>query len=356
MAPASSHWLLTDGASKGLQDWARRAPLNRIIQSGEATENSAITRLAARRSLDTSDGLDILVSVANTGLATDARRLELRSGRQLLQTAELELSPGQVFHWQTQVIAAEQSLTASLVPGDSLTADDELTISLQRFQPLVARVNADCGQALRTAIATHPALELSDASINPQLQVSCPREQFPDAAGAGAQIRALVASTQALDSTPVWSADVGVRQDLVLPAGWISISAWPQGMSDRGNKDVFGFADLPLVLLRDQSVVDTIIDLDNPQFTRQPEYAAFVATLVDLATGRQLLDETISASRDSQASVVNPTQIDVASSQSPLTRHTARSPLTSIFVIVALMLVLLDSALFLSARHRALRA
>lgn len=364
MSPETSHWLLTDGASEGVRAWARRAPLDRVIQAGAATENSAVTRLAARRSLGTLDGLDILVTVSNTGLDTDARQLELYSGQKLLQTADLSLSPGQTIHWQTQVIAVEQSLTASLTPDDSLPADDGLTIGLQIFRPLAALVDGNCGTALRIAIATHPALRIFNTSANPDLYVSCPRERFPDASGMGAQIRALVSSSQPLRATPTWFPDAGVRQDLLLPAAWVSAGEWPRRVSGTGHKVVFGSADLPLVVIRNKdagsssnvggpAVVDTIIDMSNPRFTSQPEYAAFVAALSDLATGRQLLDEATSTSRDVKASIVKPTKIDVVSSPAPRSQHTVTSSLTAFIVATALILFLLDSVLFLLARRKA---
>jgi hypothetical protein len=360
MSSETNHWLVTDGASETVRTWAQRVPVDRFIQVGVTTENSAVTRLAVRRSLDSPDGLDVLVSLSNTGLQSDVRQLELRSRELLLQQAEVLLPPGQTIHWQTQVVAVEPSLSASLAPQDSLSADDKLAIGLQKFRPLVAVVGANCGTALRLALATHPALQVSNTATNPDLRVNCPRDQFPDASGPEAQIRALISSARPLESTPTWLPGAGVRQDLVVPADWISAAAWPGQIAAPGNELVFGTLDTPLVVKRDgtggsssgrPAVVDTIIDMSNPLFTRQPEYPAFVATLVDLATGRDLLNESMVMSRNALASIVQPTQIDRRPGQAQNFQRTVNSSLSGFFVVMATLVLLLDLALILKTRR-----
>jgi hypothetical protein len=365
MSSEANHWLVTDGASETVRTWAQRVPVDRIVQSGVTTENSAVTRLAVRRSLDTPDGVDVLVSLSNTGLHSDVRQLELHSGELLLRKAELSLAPGQTTHWQTQVVAVGPSLSASLSPHDSLSADDELAIGLQKFRPLIALVDANCGNALRLAVATHPALRVSDAVMNPDLRVSCPRDQFPDASGPGAQIRALVSASRQLASTPTWLPGAGARQDLIIPAAWISAAAWPGQVAAPGNELVFGALDTPLVVKRIGNggsssgrpvVVDTVIDMNKPLFTRQPEYPAFVATLVDLASGRDLLNESVVASRNIQASIVQPAHIDGRPGQSRQPHRIVRSSMSDFLVGMAIFVLLLDLALVLKARRGTVHA
>jgi hypothetical protein len=372
MSDESSHWLLTDGASESVRMWAQRVNIDRLIQSGVTTENSAVTLLAARRSLELVDGLDILVSISNTGVDTDVRQLELYDGRQLLQTTDLTLLPGQTIHRQTRVSATGQSLTASLAPGDFLSRDDSLTISRDKFQPLAALVDDDCPTALRRALAAHPALQLSDESSDPALHVSCPRERFPDLSNlartsAGAQIRALVTATQPVSATPTWLPYAGFRQDFMLSAEWVSAAQWPGSLADIGPGIVLSAGETPLVVVHKQdagasanavvsTIVDTVVDMDQSQFIRQPEFAAFVATLTDIATQRHLLDETISVSRDVQASIVTPVRIDTNSSRSAAGQQVIVTPLSTLFALAALLIIALDAALVLGASRGAIHA
>ena len=70
----SAHWLVTDGASESVRDWASLMPIDRVIQTGALTENVSVSRLAARRNVVDPGQIDILVSISNTGLAQDERR------------------------------------------------------------------------------------------------------------------------------------------------------------------------------------------------------------------------------------------------------------------------------------------
>lgn len=365
MSRDSTHWLLTDGASQGVQSWAQRAGIDRVIQVGSVTENSAVTRLAARRGLERAHSLDILVSISNTGHGADARRLEIVSDDQVLQTADLTIPPGQTIDWQTRLPAPGDSLTALLAPGDSLAADDGMTIGLERFKPLATRVDPDCEFALRHALATHPALQVSETGSNTVLHISCPQESYPilpNSAGPGAiaRIRTLVAASQPVGASPSWSPHADFPQDVGLLPEWISAAPWPDGLPDSEHQVILSSADMPLVVAHRQAasgstdavaslIVDTVIDMRHAQFIRQPEFAAFVGALADIATQRYLLDETVSASRDPLASVVTPVPVDARSGPSVTSGRVTRTPLSSVFLIAALLVLSLDAVLLLRA-------
>ncbi len=366
---AASHWLLTDGASEGVREWARRVSLERLIQVGDSTENSVVSRLAARRSLDEEGGMDVLVSVSNTGLDTVVRRLELSSGLQLLDSADLSIAAGQTMHWQSRIPVVETSLTAALSPADSLSRDDRLTIDLAKFRAIVTVVEDSCGPALRRAVATHPSLRLAGAPARPALVVSCPRDNFPPASvtGAGAHIRALIASPRPVTSSPAWTRYARDRSNLILTADWVAAAQWPEDISDTRDRVLLSSGELPLVVMRNQSagfmvdadaptIVDTVMDLADPLFVRQPEYAVFVAVLIDMATRRQLLTEAVNASRELRASSVIPAQIEILPGRSDPGLGDSTEPLSSVFVLAAMLLLLLDTAILLRARRGARNA
>ena len=92
MSRAEEHWLLTDGASAPVDGWAARAPLTRVLQVGQATENVAVVRLAARGELSDPTRFDVDVEVANLGKASAHRTLTITRGNTRLSSAPL--APG----------------------------------------------------------------------------------------------------------------------------------------------------------------------------------------------------------------------------------------------------------------------
>lgn len=357
----SDHWLLTDGASQEIQTWAARVSLDNIIQFGVGTENSAVTRLAARRSIKNAKAFDVLISISNAGDETDLRQVTLRSGNDVLQTTRLSLVPGQTIQWQAHIAAAEESLTASFSSGDALIGDDQLTISLDQFDPLTTRVDPDCGPALWHALSTHPSLAVVDATTDAALLVSCSRGNFSEDGTSAGQIRSLLNAAKPVSSSPVWLSQAGTRGDLSFTVDWISATQWPEQESADGRQVVLSTTEQPLVVVHSpasgsSAIVDTVIDLNHPRFIQQAEYATFVATLADLATGRTLLDEAVTISRDARHSVVRPASIETQIGRSRPSGQATIKPLSALFLAAALLLLFLDTALLLRARTGAARA
>lgn len=361
LAADSDHWLLSDGASREIQTWAERVSLNNIIQSGVVTENSAVSRLAARRSIENAKAFDVLISVSNAGDETDVRQVALRSGNDVLQTTRLSLAPGQTTHWQVSIATTEESLTASLSSGDALFGDDQLTISLTQFDPLPTRIDPDCGPALRRALSTHPSLAVVDATTEAALVVSCSRGNFSAGGGSAGQIRSLLNAAKPVSSSPVWLNHAGTRSDLNFAIDWISATQWPEQKSADNRQVVLTTTEQALVMVHSpasdsSAIVDTVIDLSHPRFIRQAEYAAFVATLADLATGRTLLDEAVLISRDARHSVVRPAPVKTHVRPSRPVDQATIKPLSTLFLAAALLLLLWDAALLLRRRMGAARA
>ena len=95
-----------------MRAWARTASLQKVIQTGAKTENSAITRLAVRRRPGERDNFDVLVAIHNAGLGPDQRQVELRSEQQLLQTIDISIQPGETYYWQTSAAPSGESMSA----------------------------------------------------------------------------------------------------------------------------------------------------------------------------------------------------------------------------------------------------
>jgi len=355
LAAGNDHWLLTDGASGEIRAWAARVSLNRVIQSGTATENTAVTRLAARRNIAYADRFNVLVSISNTGVETDERQVTLYSGKDPLQITQLSLAPGQTTHWQVQATTTNETLTASISPGDSLVDDDGLTISLARFKPLATHVDPDCGPALRRALSTHRSLVIANSISEAALIVSCSQDDFSEGGKSVARIRALRGAVQPVSSSPAWFTHSGPGINLGLALDWISAAQWPEQASVDSGRVLLATTEQPLVVVHahrsgSATTVDTVVDLNQARFIRQPEYAAFIATLVDLATGRMLLDEVATIARDPRHSVIAPESLETRDrAAKPVDRATSK-PLSTQFLAAALLLLLFDAVLLLRAR------
>lgn len=356
-----SHWLVTDGASEGVRAWAQRVQPERIIQTGWSTENSALTVLAASRDPVEDTHFDILVTVANTGLQPVTRLLRLESGGQLLMNEDLQLEPGETIHLQRNVATTANFLSATLTPTDALDLDDHLTLSMDPLQKVPVRVDRNCGLALRRVLNVHPAVRLSDTNTAQTLVISCPQTAFdtgPDTitTTAGARIRVLNGPSQKISTTPVWLPNERTPDQLVLSSGWLSVSRWPASYPQNGRRRILDAGGYPLAFLHNRNAagfasVDTVIDLAYLPFTQQPEYAAFVATLMDLATGRQLLDEAASVSGDKAASTVIPGRIETEQNRSRQYHRRSTQSVSSWFVMLAALLLALDVALLIRARQ-----
>jgi len=400
----STHWLVTDGASERVWELADKVHIDRVIQMGVLTENVAISRLAARRNPDDDGVVDILVTVSNTGNENATRRLKLLRGEQELQTTIVSIQPRQTIYWQTQIPAHADAITASLDRGDALVDDDQLTIPADAQKRLETTVDGQCGQALRSAIATHPALIIVDDDSATDLEVTCPRETFPDidaskrsvgrirvlagaasvgaasvgAASVGAASRRDNRGQRPLpqsrrDSTPVWLPHELSTGRLHLPPEFIASAAWPGRIDTTRQCVLLQSGDLPLIAVTQNAdattvTVDTVINMRHAEFVRQPEYAALMAILVDVAAGRQLLDATMSESRAVAESVIRPGTISgrdaPPTADAPPTERSLwerrpaakQVPLSWLFILIAMLVLALDIALLISARKRAAHA
>jgi hypothetical protein len=355
LSDESSHWLLTDGASSHVQTWAQQATLHHVIQLGLQTENSAITRLAVRRALGEDDRLDVLVTIHNAGLDTDSRKVELRVGQQLLQTGDWTLLSGESFHWQTQAGNSGESISAVLTPHDFLRADDKLSVDLSGLQPVPVFVDTACTPSLLRALSTHPRLDIINVMSSASLLMRCQPDFAARQIRPIAQIRFVTGEAAPVSEQPTWFPYERVSNNLALSRDWLSSASWPDEIVRSKSNDILRAGTQSLLVVHNSGggmplIVDTVINMGHPLFTAQAEYAAFVATLVDLAIGRQLLDETISAGRDAGRSNIRPALVDARLVRSTPARKSSVRPISSVFLWAALLLLALDAGLLIRAR------
>lgn len=277
---ADSHWLISDGASPGLEPWLRLAPVTGLFSAGTATENAGITALSLRRDSATG-GARLLVTVANGGRETALRELRITVGERSLAPLPLRIPPGQAAQEIIDFPAAPTAtLRAGISPADALPLDDALELPAARLRPATFTTSPDCGRHLRAALAAHPALvPAADASGSADLAVHCGGD------GAG-QVGPALRSAAGQDVGPVrgpllWLPEAGALRELSLQPDWLA--AAPARPLTGAGLVLLRDARRPLILFDpNRRIIDTRLDLGAPELVTRPEYPLLVAGLVDL--------------------------------------------------------------------------
>jgi hypothetical protein len=253
LSDAREHWVVTDGVDPDADNWMRNARISRVVQVGAATENAAITLLAARPHLADPHDLRLVAGVANGGTGATSRRLEVRSGDLLIASHELVLQPGEFASREIDVPGVRgATVRASLVPSDALPDDDELTLDIGAPSTVPIRVDAQCGAHLVRALRSHPAVSIVDGAAD--VAIAC-SDAFP-----------------AADVPTLWFRSADDRA-----AGAESTRI---GVGDDRHAGAVGPA----------AIVEVSTDMERAEWVREPSYPAFVADLLDRITGRSLLD------------------------------------------------------------------
>ena len=312
----SEHWLVTDGTDGRLASWAAKAGIARVFVAGSTTENVALLALTARADLRSGSRLALEVTVANNGARAATRTLEVSAGKELLIRRALQLQPGELLRSRLDIARPEAALEARLDPGDALELDDSLALQPSGFERTRVAVPANCGAALRNAIAAHPQFAIADVA-GAAVRIACGADSAAPAGTArltvlqGGRSRALTAGT-------LWSQtaiDTGMA--VPLPAGMraydtrLAVGPADQVLLWTGNEPVASVTIGPLRQVR------TILDLENAVVSRQPEYALLIATLLDSVSGQAQLNKVARVAFDRAATRIAPERLPVAATPAP---------------------------------------
>ncbi len=348
----SEHWLVTDGTDAGLATWAGKAGIARVFVTGSTTENVALLALAARPDLKTASRLALEVTVANNGASAATRTLELFAGKELLLRRTLRMQPDEVLRTRLDIARPQAAIEARLNPGDALELDDSLTLHPDSFRRQRVAVSANCGTALRKAIAAHPQYAIADTA-GAELHVAC---------GAAAATATDVAqltilgsgNSQVVPADTLWSQtaiDAGVA--VPLPAGLrVQDLRLALGPADQV---LLRTGDAPLVSVTNAKVrqVQTILDLDSQAVSRQPEFALLIATLLDTVSGQAQLDRIARVAVDRVATRIAATHLPKTTD--PLRVRSDAQPIDiTAWLLAAVLCVLLWDILATTRQSRAI--
>lgn len=360
------NWLVTDGANDRIREWAQTSDLDRVIQSGTSTDNSAVTQLSIRRNMNDSEMLQVLVSASHEGESGVERILSIFDNDRLLETFVLRLEPGQTVHRQTSVEVNVTALSASLSPEDVLREDDQLSVPVEYLRPLRVVIAEPCPRRLQTALALHPALSTAPTSTSAELLVTCGTEtagvsSTPPESVFGARIHFVQGDSSPVATEPVWFPQAGLSGALQIPTDHLRAIPWPEPLDTATHETVLLAGTEPLILMSRspdgrESIVETVVDFQNTEFAKQPAYAGVVATLVDIAFGRNALDPVVRQSRDVKDIVIRPQTIPIRKPANTDLQNNAGTHLYEPLLLISIFVIALDALLLLLLRRKARNA
>jgi hypothetical protein len=221
-------------------------------------------------------------------------------------------------------------------------------------------VARDCPQSLRAALSLHPALSTTAATSSRELLVTCSTTMADEPGAqseidAAARIHFVQGPSLPVASEPVWLPGTGLSGSQQIPTDLLRSTAWPQEPDSERQKALLLADNAALILIsRSQfgrtASVQTVIDFQNDDFAAQASYVELIATLVDAAVGRSILDAVIKQSRDVRDIVIRPQTIGLIAERNSRKQINASTPLYELLLLIGIVVIALDT--FLLLRHR----
>ena len=313
------HWLVSDGASEGLQGWVTAAGITKVIQAGIRVDNQALTQLSVRRGLLDPSHADILIEAANLGQQSVTRRVELLIDAHSHRNWELSIPPGKTVTRQyTTRLSGQSVLEARLLapanaPPDPLPQDDRLLLRLadSGWQVPIS-VDGICPPAIHRVVAGIPALDILSplpGSATPRARISCSGEADNAVVPLIKLHQPAVPTT--LSGAAVWQPGAGQLQRLALPSAVFRGAPGPIGPPDEA---ILTLGETTLISRRQAPPgYDLWFDLHYSPLIRRPEFPVLITGIIESAVGVPLLDGTLSVQHDSRASRITPVNLQATS-------------------------------------------
>jgi hypothetical protein len=340
LSRASSHWLLTDGADAELNDWAGRAPIERVIQVGSAVGNAGVISLSARPALGNPHLVELQARVVNGGDHTELRRLELGMQDGSTQQRDLRLEPGASATIRQVLAVTGGQVEARLQPADALPEDDSLVLELKPLQTLPVFTDPACPSPVHDALRAHPGLEAAREPAKAGLVVACSKEVESPPAVAGIRFN-LGAVSSGADGELLWSQRIADTAPLALDAAALPVAA-PLSPPAAADEVLLERGDEPLVIRRHEprGLIETSIDPGSPGLAARQEFPLLIALLVDEALDRSSLGPVAVIDRDDQAPQVVPARRAGSTPRASRELEPHASSLASPLLLMAAVLLL----------------
>jgi Aerotolerance regulator N-terminal len=329
------HWLVTDGAADSLD--AR--DFSRVIRVGETRRNVGLLRLAARRSLEDRDRIDVELQARNGGDATEERVVVLAGDGGVIARSTLRLAPGESAT-VSATTGTSSRLTGSLEPGDALEADDSISLEAAELAAKRVRVDPSCPTSLLAALRSHPALALAGDAADAALSVSCGATVAPGSQPVIYFRRG--ESPRAAGEPLLWSSAVDSSSRRLGAYAWRTTGRLAPPRD--GDVVLLASGATPLVMRRAAgaaTVIETSLDVEPDAGDDPASTPLLVAFLVDEALSTSLLDPVAVIERSPDAVMVVPRAVANAAAEAPATTAASSSRSWSRPLLFAALLALL---------------
>ena len=332
-------WLLTDGAHASLLTWPGGRRPDRIVQVGSVTRNVAVERLSARRNLDQPEKLDLLLKLTNGGDSVESRTVAIVSGAAALARSTHRIEPGASVLVQATITAAAQ-VHASLLPGDALAEDDEMTLDLAPLRSRRVATDPGCPAALVAAVGAHPGLAAAAygaADVTAVLDCGTLRR-----ADSVPTVRVLAQRTPSWPvGAPRWSDRVTLTSRIRLDADRLPVAARLQ--AGPADAVLLAVGDEPVIVSRSgpTKLLETSLDFAALASSPGPQVPLLLNLMFEQVLGVGLLDAVAIRQRSPDAARVVPSQPAADAASAGLSREprglrdTAR-PLLALAALVLL--------------------
>jgi hypothetical protein len=316
----SLQWLLTDGADATLFAWPGDRRPDRVIQVGAVTRNVGLERLSARRRGGDTETFELLLKVTNGGTADEDRAVVFSVGAAEVARTSVHLAAG-ASRLVEASIPASAIVRATLMPGDALAADDEITLDLAPLRRHPVALDPGCPKVLAAAVGSHPALALvSPGAGDAEAALECAGIGMP----AGLPTIHVVADRFALRPRgPIqWSSEVAPARRIDLDGDRLQMAGHLQAQP--ADRVLLAVGDEPVVIIRAGPTrrLETSLDFAAIAAARGPELPLLVNWLFETVLDRSLLDAIAVVDRGPRSTLVAPLPI----AGSPAATSAAKDP------------------------------
>jgi Aerotolerance regulator N-terminal len=334
----SEHWIVTDGADAALNAWMAHSPIARVIRVGNVSENAAVLAIGTRFSISAPGRIAVQVRLFNAGEEPVSRRVSLAAAGHELAATRIELPAGKITIWQTEVERPDTDMLVRLEPRDALPLDDELAIAQTQYRLRTVRVDAQCGERVRTAIDANPGLEIAADSVHPDIAFACGPahglEPVP------AIVVEVPTDATAAPAAARWAWSLPRRVQPPIESAGARSAPLPQTVR-AGDRVLLTIGGDAVIVRRAASParIDVGLDLADPGLASRDEFVLLIADLAEALTDEKILDRIGSNERPLAASSIRPLLQEAMTTTPTVARGQRVETFTRQVLVVALLLI-----------------
>ena len=345
MGADHKHILLTDGADSRLNQWAQKAPLQQLIQSGNSDQNIVLSHLSLRNTLLPSEQIKGLVHIDNLSDGVSTALLSLHYNKQLIKKQKITISATDKLIVPFSINKTPGELIAKITAADDkLLLDNELHLNTEQWlRPVYYHLSGQCSPYITALLNSRSSLVQSKNKAD--IIIDCSGNNSPSALPA---IIFHPPKNLQRTSQTAHQHSAFITKPFTLAAGLPYSDLAPALTSH--NIPLLS-ADKRILISKQKSnpaVIDCYIDSNNSDFSRQTEFPLLIFAMIDQLTEYKQSNTPLRSSRNLSASQIKtlPLAKPLAkvSTTSEQEQHTTSisTDFTNSLLIIILLLLLVD--------------